>query len=79
MDHEILERLRHEHCHFERIFSAIEAECSRLEVGITANIERLKSIVAYLGKYAFPAHHALEDAIFEKLEQHVPLFRQDNF
>ncbi len=79
MTNDVLERLRGDHRRCERFFRAIEDECAHLESGKPANMPRLKAIAEYLGKYAFPRHHALEDAIFSELVKRLPNFRVDIF
>lgn len=79
MTSDVLERLREDHRRCERLFRAIEHECARLESGKVADMPRLQAIVDYLGKYAFPRHHALEDAIFNELVKRLPNFRLDIF
>lgn len=79
MRHEILERLKGDHVRFERLFRAIEEQCSRLEAGQPADLARLRSITDYLGKFALPRHHALEDAIFAQIVKRMPRFRTDIF
>lgn len=79
MRNEILVRLTGEHARFERFFRAIEEQCSRLEAGQQADVPRLKAITSYLAKFAFPRHHALEDAIFAQIVKRMPRFRVDIF
>lgn len=79
MNDDLLERLRRDHGRFERFFRAIEQECSHLDAGKPADMPRLKAITTYLGKCAFPRHHALEDAIFAQLVKRLPNFRADIF
>lgn len=79
MTNDVLQRLRDDHRRCERLFCAIEEECSRLESGTPADMPRLKAIADYLGKCCFPRHHALEDAIFTELVKRLPNFRADIF
>ncbi|MGE4063217.1 MAG: hemerythrin domain-containing protein [Rhodospirillaceae bacterium] len=74
MRNEVLERLTGDHARFERFFRAIEEQCARLDAGKPADVPRLKAIVSYLAKFAFPRHHALEDAIFAQLVKRMPNF-----
>lgn len=79
MRNEVLERLKGDHVRFERLFRAIEDECSHIEAGEAANIPRLKAITAYLGNFAIPRHHALEDLIFAQIVKRLPGFRIEIF
>lgn len=79
MRNEVLERLTGDHARFERFFRAIEEQCSKLEAGQDADMPRLKAIVGYLANFAFPRHHALEEAIFAQLAKRMPRFRVDIF
>jgi hemerythrin-like domain-containing protein len=79
MCHEILARLREDHKRYERFFRAIDEICDRAESGNTINRLRLKAIAAYLGEYALPAHHALEDAIFAQIVRVFPHFQEEMY
>jgi len=60
---DILMRLRDDHVRFERLFRAIERECSNLERGTVYNHLRLTEAATYLN-CQMPRHHVLEEAIF---------------
>jgi len=73
---DILMRLREDHVRFERLFRAIEYECSNLERGAVYNHLRLTEAAAYL-HCQMPAHHALEEDIFVQIVKMLPTFCED--
>lgn len=74
MRNNVLTRLREDHGRFERLFVEIENQCTAAERGLSADEACLRAIIAYLGGHALRLHHALEDAIFVKLLEKLPLF-----
>lgn len=71
----LLEHLTKGHKRFERLFKELERQCDATQSGLL-DPKTLHAIAQYLGSGALLFHHALEDAIYAKLLQYQPRFRE---
>lgn len=72
----LLTRLKQDHRRFECLFAELERQCNAKGAGGLLDPQILHAIAKYLGDGALLFHHALEDAIYAKLLQNRPRFRE---
>jgi len=68
-------RLKDDHHRFECLFAELERQCAAKEELRPVQWPKVHAIVNYLGCGALLFHHALEDAIYAKLLERQPRFR----
>lgn len=71
----LLDRLKQDHKRFECLFKELERQCDGKGSGLL-DPQTLYAIAKYFGGGALLFHHALEDAIYAKLLQNQPRFRE---
>lgn len=71
----LLGRLKDDHKRFECLFGELERQCAKKEAGHAVDTSTLEAICGHLRNRTLLFHHALEEAIYARLVQIQPRFR----
>jgi hemerythrin-like domain-containing protein len=66
--HTVLQRLRRDHEHIDRVLNLLEHQIDAFHEGRPIDFELISNVLHYMADYADQVHHRLEDQLFEPLK-----------
>ncbi len=69
---ELMQALRTDHAHLERLLTVLEKHALKLDRGEDPDWDRIIDILDYMIQYPDAVHHPLEERLFEQALQHAP-------